>query len=233
MYQPSSNQSYYASYSKSFQPSAEAFPLAANNEQIAPEETTNHEIGAKLDFFNGQVSSTASLFRIERRNIKSIDPATNRLIPIGVQRTDGLELTLAGDLTGGWKIWSGYAYLDAKITESIARDAGQPLQSKQPSLTPRHSANLWLTKTFANGYRAGAGVNYVADRFANPGNTVTLPGYTTIDAMLGYQAQKFELQLNLNNLLDRKYIVSGHGTSPNLNLPGAPRNAQLTARVKF
>lgn len=233
VYQPTLNQSYYASVSKSFQPSGESFPLAANNAEIAPEKTTNQEVGAKFDFFDGNASATASLFRLERTNIKAADPVTNRLIPIGVQRTDGLELTFTGELPGGWQLWSGYAYLDAVVTSSIARDAGQPVQGKRATLTPKHSANLWLTKKLGDGWRAGAGMNYVADRFANPGNTVTLPGYTTVDAMVGYKFAKLDLQLNINNLFDRDYIISGHGSAPNLNLPGAPRNVQLTARYAF
>lgn len=233
VYQPTLGQSYYASISKSFQPSAESFPLAANNAQIAPEKTTNTEVGAKFDLFDGMASATASIFRLERTNIKSSDPATNTLVPIGEQRTDGLELTFNGDLSQGWQVWAGYAYLDARVTKSLARDSGQPVEGKRATLTPRHSANLWVTKAFADGYRAGAGVNYVDERAANPGNTVTLPGYTTMDVMLGYRLAKVDLQLNINNVFDRKYIISGHGTSPNLNLPGAPRNVQLTARYNF
>jgi catecholate siderophore receptor len=233
VYQPTLTQSFYASVSKSFQPSGESFPLAANNADIAPEKTTNQEIGAKFDLFDGKASATASLFRLERTNIKATDPVTNRLIPIGVQRTDGLELTFSGELPGGWQIWSGYAYLDAAITSSVARDAGQPVEGKRATLTPKHSANLWLTKSLGHNLRAGAGINYVADRFANPGNTVTLPSYTTVDAMVAYRLAKWDLQLNINNLFDRDHIVSGHGTSPNLNLPGAPRNVQLTARYAF
>jgi catecholate siderophore receptor len=233
VYQPTQDQSYYVSFSKSFQPSGETFALAANNAQLAPEETTNQEIGAKFDFFDGKASATASLFRLERTNIKSTVPGTTVLIPIGTQRTEGLELTFTGDLSNGWQIWSGYSYLDARVTSSVARDANQDVQGKRPTLTPKHSANVWLTKFFGDGYRAGAGVNYVDDRFANPGNTVTLPAYTTVDAMVGYKLAKLDLQLNINNVFDRKYIVSGHGTSPNLNLPGAPRSVQLTARYTF
>lgn len=234
VYQPTSTQSYYASYSKSFQPSAEGFPLAANNAQIAPEETTNFEVGTKIDLFDGNASVTASLFQLERTNIKSTDPAApGVLIPIGTQRTNGLELTFTGDLSHGWQVWSGYAYLDAKVTSSRAVDSGVSVQGRVPTLTPKHSVNLWLTKALGNGWRAGAGVNYVDDRFANPGNTVTLPSYVTADAMVGYKVGNLDLQLNLNNLFDKKYILSGHGTSPQLNLPGAPRNAQLTARYNF
>lgn len=233
VFQPTLSQSYYASYSKSFQPSAEGFALAANNAQIAPEETTNHEVGAKFDFLDGMASATASLFRVERTNIKTTNPATNTLVPLGVQRTDGAELSFAGDLTHGWQIWSGYAWLDAEMVSSVAIDAGQPVQGKRPTLTPRQSANLWLTKALGNGFGTGAGLNYVGERFANPGNTVTLPSYTTFDAMGYYRVKGFDVQLNIMNLFDRKYIVSAHGSSPNLNMPGAPRSAQLTVRYAF
>jgi len=239
VFQPTISQSYYASFSKSFQPSAENFPLTASNEQLAPEETSNKEIGAKIDFFNGLASATASLFQLERTNIKSTDPATRRLIPVGTQRTNGLELGFTGDLSNGWQVWSGYSYLDAKVTSSPAVDnfdnrvRNVPIEGKRATLTPKHSANVWLTRALGNGIRAGAGVNYVDERFANLGNTVTLPAYATVDAMVGYKIASLDLQLNINNLFDRKYIVSGHGTVTNLNTPGAPRNVQLTARYRF
>ncbi|MGH8854150.1 MAG: TonB-dependent receptor [Telluria sp.] len=233
VYQPGAAQSYYASVSRSFQPSAEAFPLAASNAQIEPEETTNKEIGGKFDFFGGRLSATASLFRLERTGIKSTDPATNRLVPIGVQQTDGLELTLGGELPQGWKLWGGYSYLDAKIVSSLAVDAGQRVQGKHATLTPRHSLNLWIGKRWGDRFDSGIGANYVDERFANPGNTVLLPGYTTIDAMLAYRLDKLTVQLNLRNLADRRYILSGHGSSPQLNMPGAPRSMQVTARYTF
>lgn len=234
VYQPTLAQAYYASYSKSFQPSAEAFPLAANNAQIAPEQTTNREIGAKLDFFDGLAAATASLFRLERTNIKFVNPVTNALIPVGVQRTDGLELTFAGQLPRGWQVYSGYAFLDGRVTESVAIDSGQPVQGKRPTLTPVHSANLWLTKSLGGGLGAGGGFNYVGDRAANPGNTVTLPHYVTFDAIAWYDVRGLgRLQLNLYNLFDRNYIVAGHGSAPNLNLPGAPRNVLVTLSVNF
>lgn len=233
VFQPNLSQSYYVSYSKSFQPSAEGFALAANNAQIAPEETTNHEVGAKFDFLDGMASATASLFRVERTNIKTTNPATNTLVPLGVQRTQGAELSFTGDLTHGWQIWSGYAWLNAEMVSSVAIDAGQPVQGKRPTLTPKQSANLWLTKALGQGFGAGAGLNYVGERFANPGNTVILPGYTTVDAMGYYRTKGFDVQLNVMNLFDRQYIVSGHGSSPNLNLPGAPRSVQLTLRYAF
>jgi catecholate siderophore receptor len=230
VWQPAMSQSYYASWSRSYQPSGETFALAASNADIAPEETTNREVGGKFDFLDGRASATVSVFRLERSGIKATDPATLRIIPIGVQRTDGVELTGNLDLSSGWRAIAGYAYLDAKVTKSIALDAGLPIAGKRATITPEHSANLWLTRDVGGRYGFGTGANYVGDRFANPSNTVTLPSYATVDAMVWKRFGPLVVQLNVNNLFDEGYIVAAHGTSPNLNLPGAPRSAMVTLR---
>ncbi|WP_016833304.1 TonB-dependent receptor [Herbaspirillum lusitanum] len=246
VWQPSETQSYYLSWSRSFQPSGETLPLATTNADIAPENTRNTEVGAKYDFLDGRVSTTVSVFRLERDNIKASDPITRVIIPVGKQRTDGVELTLSADLKQGWKVLTGYAYLDAKVTDSIAVDGSTnvaginppvannvPIKGKRATLTAMHSANLWLTKDVGNGFTLGGGANAVGSRFANPGNTVSLPGYFTADAMAVYKAAKYSVQLNINNIFNTGYIVSGHGSSPNLSLPGAPRNVALTLRYSM
>ncbi len=235
VWQPTETQSYYLSWSRSFQPSAENFALAVNNADLAPEQTRNTEAGAKFDFWEGRASATVSVFRLERDNIKSTLP-NNTIVPVGKQRTDGAELSLAADLKQGWKLLAGYAYLDAVITDSSSFDtsvtaAGSvPFKGKNATLTPRHSANLWLTRELGNGFVVGGGANAIGARFANPGNTVTLPGYVTADAMAAYRTGKYELQLNVGNIFNTGYIISGHGSSPNLSLPGAPRNVALSLR---
>ncbi len=233
VYQPTLDQSYYASLSRSFQPSGEAFALAANNADIAPEQTVNRELGAKIDFLDGLLTATGSLFRLERTNIKVTNPATNTLVPVGTQRTDGLEVALTGELGSGWQAAAGYAYLDGRITNSIGVDSGQPIQGKRPTLTPGHSGSVWLSKAIGQGWRLGGGASIVGDRFANPGNTVTLPRYAVFDAGAFYRVKGLDLALNVKNLFDRKYIVAGHGTNANLNLPGAPRSVQVTLRYGF
>ncbi|AVA33854.1 TonB-dependent receptor [Cupriavidus metallidurans] len=230
VWQPSKQQSYYVSWSRSFQPSGEAFSLAANNADLAPETTRNTEVGAKYDFLDSKASTTISLFRIERTNIKVTNPAApTTLIPVGEQRTDGLELSGAAELGRGWRVLAGYAYLDAVVTKSTIAN----LQGKQATLTPRHSGNLWLTKDIGHGFGLGGGLNLVGARQADPANTVTLPGYVTADMMAWYRRGPFEAQLNVYNLFNQGYIVSAHGSSPNLNMPGAPRSVMATVRYRM
>ena len=235
LWQPSPAQSYYVSVSRSYQPSAEMFGLTAANTNIKPERTTNYEIGAKLDLLDGRATATASLFQLERTGIKTTDPtAPSRVIPIGTQRTRGLELSLAGEVRPGTQVMLSYAYLDARITQSNTIDAGQAVQGKRATITPKNSLSAWVNQRIGDAWSVGGGVSYVGARFANPGNTVTIPAYTVVDAMAQYRiGRATTLQLNVRNLFNRSYIVSAHGTSPNLNLPGAPRNATLTLRHSF
>lgn len=233
VFQPDSVQSYYVSWSRSYQPSGETFALAANNVDLAPEKTTNYEVGAKYDFLDGKLSTTVSVFRLERTDIKVTNPVTNTLVPVGTQRTDGAEWTLSGDLSHGWRAMLGYAYLDARVTQSVARDAGKDVQGKRATLTPRHAGNVWITKDLGEGFGVGAGLNLVGARFANPGNTVKLPGYVTADAAAWWRQGPYSVQLNVYNLFDAGYIVSAHGSSPNLNMPGAPRNAMLSLQYRM
>lgn len=227
VFQPDAAQSYYASWSRSFQPSAEQFGLAANNTDIAPEETVNREIGAKYTLLGGRLNVQAAAFILKRTGIKGTDPTTQKILPIGTQRTRGIELSAQLDLASGTKAIAGYSYLDAKVVAS----ATPSLVGKGATLTPKHQANLFVTQAIAHGFGLGAGGNYVADRWADPANTTVLPGYVTADALAWADIGTVRLQVNGYNLFDRRYIVSGHGSSALLNMPGAPRSVMVTARM--
>jgi len=246
VYQPTTWSSMYVSYTKSFQPSQETFALATTNADMAPEETTNYEVGAKLDFLGGNLSTMVSLFRLERTNIKSADPVTSVVTPVGEQRTDGLELSVTGRPAHGWDITAGYAFLDAEITDSPSNQAVRisptgtvataiqvPLEGNTPSLTPRHSANLWFTRRFDNGFGIGGGMVLMGEQYASPSNVVKLPGYARADMTAFYETKKYEVRLLVNNIFDREYFASAHGGVDIDNTPGAPRNAQLSLKLKF
>lgn len=234
VFQPDHWQSYYLSWSRSFQPSGETLPQAANANELAPEETSSVELGSKLELFDGQASAALAVFELERSNIKTTDPANPaRLVAVGVQRTRGAELSLQGQLARGWQVQAGYAYLDARIVRSNTVSGGVPLEGKRASLTPGHSGNLWLLHDLGGGFNIGGGVNYVGNRYAAPDNTVSLGSYVTADAALLYKSASYDLALNVKNLADKKYYVSAHGDANNLNLPGAPRSIEATLRMRF
>lgn len=241
VWQPSDTVSYYVSYSKSFQPSGEAFALAANNTAAEPEITQNKEIGVKLDLLDGKLNVTGALFNLERTNIKNTDPANpSRQINVGTQRTNGFELTANGRLPGRWDVSAGYAYLDGRMTKSLATTTSSQLPvvavsalGKVPALTPRNTAFVWVMKDLGQGLRVGGGVNHVGERFTSLTNLVTLPAYTTLDAAVQYTLGQWDLDVNVKNVTNRKYYVSAHGSNDNLILPGSPRALQVTLRTHF
>ncbi len=245
VWQPNDMSSYYVSYSKSFQPSAESFGLAANNAGNKPEITENHEIGGKLDFLEGNFSVTASLFNLVRSDVKTSDPTRpGVLINMGEQRTNGLELTAHGNLTPDWEVSAGYAYLDGRFTKTNnttsapqaafpAKPAQIRLQGNRPSLTPKHAAFVWVSRKLSGAWRVAGGLNYSADRFASPSNAVVLPSYVVADLGIYYRVKQFDIALNLKNVGNKNYIVSGHGGNDNLMNPGAPRELQLGLSYHF
>ena len=62
--------------------------------------------------------------------------------------------------------------------------------------------------------------------------TTRLPAFTRVDAALFFTAnERLELQINVENLLDKAYFSDSHNN--NNITPGAPINARFTARMKF
>lgn len=229
VFQPDDAQSYYVSYSRSFQPSAETFPLASSNVDIAPEKSANYEVGAKYTLLGNRLAVQAAGFILRRTGIKGTDPVTQRVIPIGTQRTRGFELSGQLDLPAGVKAIAGYAYLDAEVTES----ATPALIGNRATLTPTSAANFFLTKTIGKRFGIGGGGRYVGNRSADPANTTILPHYFTANALAWADVGPVRLQINVDNLFDEKYIISGHGSSPLLNVPGGPRTVLATLRFGF
>ena len=233
VWQPDDMQSYYLSVSRSYQPSGEMFQVSTTNVELDPEETTNYEIGAKWNLLQDRLTLTAAVFRLERTQIKTTDPVNPaKLILAGEQRTDGFEATFMGQVSEKWQLYGGYAFLDAEITKSNSKTNGVDNEGQVPTLTPRHSANLWAVRSLDTNWRVGMGASYVGSRYTALDNDTELPGYTTVDAALFYEQPKWDAALRLFNVFDKEYYASAHG-SVDLITPGAPRTLELSANYRF
>lgn len=233
VWQPDDAQSYYLSVSRSYQPSGEMFQVSATNVELKPEQTTNYEIGAKWNLLQDRLMLTAAVFRLERTDIKTTDPINPaKLVLAGEQRTDGFETTFMGQLSDKWQLYGGYAFLDAEITKSNSKTNGVDNEGQVPTLTPRHSANLWAVRSLDTDWRVGMGANYVGSRYTALDNETEMPGYTTVDAALFYQQPKWDAALRLFNVFDKEYYASAHG-SVDLITSGAPRTLELSANYRF
>jgi catecholate siderophore receptor len=234
IYQPGAAIAWYAAYSKSIQPLADAFSFRANSDALEPTRTVNREIGFKLDL-GAKAKLTAALFDMSQTNIQVADPANSTLsLAVGKQRTRGIETGLNGTLWNRWDVAAGYAFMDGKIVESTElTSARTPFKGNVSALTPRHSANLWIKRRFDHGLYAAVGGRAESARFASPDNLTTLPGFGVIHLGAGYDTRRYGVAVTLTNLLDRKYFASAHGGANDYNMPGAPRSLLVTGRYRF
>ena len=103
------------------------------------------------------------------------------------------------------RIAGGYAWQDAFITTATtaARAGAQIAQA------PHHSFSLWNNYQLLSRLGAGFGVIHRAGMYAAVDDTVTLPAYTRADAAMYYSlTERLRLQVNVENLFDRKYYVN-------------------------
>lgn len=226
VYQPLDWLSLYGSYSRSFEINSGS-TVAGN--PFDPTFGTQYEVGAKADFLDGSLSATLALYRLTRSNVLTRDLLNPGFsIQTGEQRSQGIELTLAGQITPNWGIYGSYAYTDAQITQ----DNTFPVGNRLPTVAP-HSFSLWSRYDFDNsltGLSLGGGLFFVGDRWDSLSNNYQLPAYLTADAFAAYEFQNgLRTQLNLKNLFNTRYYEGTFGDV----YPGTPFTLELGVSYEF
>ena len=232
IWQPDMAQSYYFSYGTSFNPSGETYALDKATAKVDPEKNRNIELGAKWDLLDGDASLRAALFRIEKTNERNTDPLDTSVVVLsGKRHTNGVEVEGSGRLTERWEVFSGVTFMNSRIDKAAPASQGQTgTEGMMPRYTPRTTANIWTTYKFTDLITGGVGATYVGKRYATETNVNYLPAYTVANAMLSYETKHYRLQLNLNNLANKKYFDGAYGGHATL---GTPREAQLTIGLKY
>jgi catecholate siderophore receptor len=227
---PSKSLSLYGSYSISYLPaSGDQFSsLTSITKQLEPEQFANREVGVKWEGPSG-LSFAGAVYRLDRTNTRSTDPNDpTRAIQTGSQRTNGFEMSVSGSITPSWSVAGGYTYQDAFVTSATASARAGATVGQ----VPRQMISLWNRYTVSSRTGLALGVIRRASMFAAIDNTVTLPGYTRLDAA-GYLTLRpsLRLQLNVDNLLDARYYANADS---NTNIsPGSPRIVRIAMITRF
>ena len=227
VWQPTENQSYYASYGTSFNPSLEALTLTNTTQNLAPEHNRSYEVGAKHDLFGGGLTLTQSLFNVEKTNARS-QTSTGEYVLDGDVRVRGYQLGVAGHITKKWQLFGGYTYMDAQI-----RNAFDGTTGNVPANTPRHTLTLWTTYAVTPHWELGGGPVYMSSRYATNNNLVQVGGYTRWDAMAAYHAKRYDVQLNVLNLTNKTYYDALVPSDGGRAVPGIGRTFLATVNYRF
>lgn len=232
--------SVYVSGTQIFEPQS-SMDVAGNT--LPPLEGTNYEVGLKGEYFGGALNTSAALFRITQTNRAMQDqvncPTGGRLTcsrAAGEVRSDGVDLQISGSPLPGWQIAGGYTYVLAKYTkDDVASNIGQRIATDEPKQLFKLYTNVQLDGSLAR-WNVGGSV-YAQDRMYRrvTGYNTSQGTYAIVGLNAGYRiSDKFQLRVNLDNLLDRRYYQSlGYSWSGGLERYGAPRSVMLSLSYKM
>jgi iron complex outermembrane receptor protein len=229
----------YASYGQTFEPQ---YGLAyvegdPDGEQIDPQEGRSYELGVKANLASDLFLSVAA-FDIARTNISIADVAHAGFdIPLGEQKSRGIELALQGRLMPQMSINLSAARLDSEYVEG-------PLNGLQAANAPKFGITAYGTYEILEGPLNGLGFGLgVVHKRGNEGFdarwteragrpiTFDFGDFTEVDAQVFYDKGPWNLTLMVTNLLNEKYYSQTFEElwwSTNVNPPSTVR-----ARVAY
>ncbi len=205
------------------------------NQTLDPEESESFELGAKANVLNDKLALSAALFKTTRKNAQ-IQTSPGFYEQAGEAEVQGFELGVSGNITSKWQAFGGYTYMDSELVRGAITgvNQGDPLAN-----TPKNTFSLFTTYRVTRPFSLGGGAYYVSDSFGgNQGgagggtNKVYAPAYWRFDAFASYVVNsKVDLQLNVQNVGDERYIARTNGVHHADPAPG--RQAILTLNVKY
>ena len=151
------------------------------------------QLEAGLKLRSGNVSAFATLFNA--RTTESNYEATTQKSTLNSYRANGAELE-AAVLAGDFRLAGGLTITDSKITDSNDKSSIGKTPRRQAKvvyqLTPSYNFGQWTM---------GAALIGSGKSFGDDGNTITMNGYTVINAFVNYQAMKnLSVGVGVNNL---------------------------------
>ena len=241
LFQPSPTQSYHLSYGTSFTTAADTYRFTnALNASTPPEKSRNIELGAKLDWLDGKLSTRAAIFRSEKTNERTTDADFGNIAYTlsGKRHSQGVELDIVGRLTPQWEVYGSFTWIPtAKIDQAGSAAGAQASVGQRFGLTPKRSGALWVSYQVDPKMRVALGGHGASENFALAGTTgaaqrtARAPGFMVFDAMAEYKfTPDVYAQLNVSNLGNKAY---GDALYPGFAVLGARRQVLATVGVRF
>jgi len=238
VYSVTPNINLYGTYVQGYQPQS---ATVINNPNAGgpfdPLTSELKEIGAKSDWFEGRLNASIALYYLTEKGAlyNANEPGNpDLLIQTGKDVSKGFELDLAGKITDNWSLVANYSFNEATIEESDDEN----LIGRQKPNAPKHAGNVWTKYIFSKGsfkgLGFGLGANFVTERFGSLGSSANppiFPSYQLVDAAVYYKMNKFQIQMNVNNVFDKTHWVGGYDYIR--AFPGAPRNIMTTVSYTF
>jgi len=191
----------YGNFTRGFEEIGAAPLNAANRDEVVPAQLTKQIDGGFKFQWTPTLVLVAGAFEIEKPYF-DLDEA-NVFRQLGTTRNRGIELSLAGELTGQLTIVAGVTAIDPTVT--YLTSTGTREQKAIGPIPGLVRANLQYRVAGIEGLMLDAKIESVSKRYARY-ESVRLPAVTTIDAGMRYDTQVLgraaRIRLQLSNLTD-------------------------------
>lgn len=234
LYDINENYTAYVSYTGIFNPQDKQ---DRNGNWLDPLEGKAYEAGIKGEFLEGRLNASAAVFQINQDNLAQDD--VGYLVPGTLNqasraangtRSRGFDLEVSGEVSPGWNVAAGWSHWTARDGD------GSPIQTDQPRSLVRLFTTYRLPGDW-NRLTVGGGVNWQSHVYTiangpNGEERVGQGSYALVNLMARYRFDKsLSAQLNVNNLMDRKYYSQIGFYSQGAWAAG--RSATLTMRYQY
>ncbi|MBH0088749.1 TonB-dependent siderophore receptor [Pseudoalteromonas sp. NSLLW218] len=238
-YQPSEDLSVFVNHSKGRTAYSVLGSVAGNEADREDSESMSNDLGFRFKAFDDQLLASVVIFESSRTNLEYANPLYDALtsgsnVPEsyydGKEETTGIELDLNAYLNDKWKVNVNGIYQDARDKSNPNSSSYDTRQKGVPYVT----ASTWVTYyadmfNLPEAVNISGGITFVDNRSTNSSSFSIpdgyVPSYTTYDTAVSYTTDKWHMQLNLNNLFNKKYYSKAMFLG---GMPGEERNAKLS-----
>ncbi len=238
-YQPSEDLSVFVNHSKGRTAYSVLGSVAGNEADREDSESMSNDLGFRFKAFDDQLLASVVIFESSRTNLEYANPLYDALtsgsnVPEsyydGKEETTGIELDLNAYLNDKWKVNVNGIYQDARDKSNPNSSSYDTRQKGVPYVT----ASTWVTYyadmfNLPEAVNISGGITFVDNRSTNSSSFSIpdgyVPSYTIYDTAVSYTTDKWHMQLNINNLFNKKYYSKAMFLG---GMPGEERNAKLS-----
>lgn len=211
----------YASYSDIFQAQDQRNVSGAF---LAPMKGVNAEVGVKAEWLDRKLLTTLALFSAEQKGLATragFDAVAQQYYfePKDV-KARGFEIEVTGRISADTQLTAGFTSL------KLSGPDGDEIYEWVPRRTLKLRADTRVAALPK--LRVGSGLRWQSE--VSKASGASQAAYVLVDAFAAYEvSDKATLRLNINNLLDKKYLKTVQYGA----IYGAPRTAAVTLEYKL
>jgi len=179
-----------------------------------PEFTDNYELSFRSQWMDNALTVNANLFFIEYEdqqiNIQlSANPLDSLTDNVGASEMKGFEIDAFYRGDNGLSLYANVGYADTEFTEGSDVVGSTDLTGLEFPYSPVWTAGAGARYEHSSGFYGDMRISYSGSSFALSDNEPTAQNnaYNRIDANVGYQTDRYTIEIYANNLTDQEYLT--------------------------